>query len=208
MTDNQQNGRDLSPDEVTQQHAHKVRDAVKNIQSREAELSSPVPKPRRFSPAPSPTTARKIPERVKLQGVTVTPPSSPMRRRSEGFKNGVGDNRPKPPVRKRRKKFATDDNDGVGTNRNSAEVGINRHSMDPSDYVNLSFSAGNMDFAREGEKREGETTTVPQNDHAADGEEGERGGGGGGGGGEEERQGVRTKRRGRKRRKERDLNRL
>ena len=180
MAENQQNGRDFSPDDVAKQNIHKVRNAVKSIQSREAVLSSPVPKPRRFSPAPSPTLSTRnipspVPERVKLEGTSVTPPSSPMRRRSEGFKNSLGDSRPKPPVRKRRKKFATDDNDVVGTNRNS---GVNRYSMDPSDYVNLSFSEGNMDLAGEGEKKDGETVTkgaTLQSQHKAAVEGGEGG---------------------------------
>ncbi|CAI8021236.1 Alsin [Geodia barretti] len=199
MAENQQNGRDSSPNDVAKQNMHKVRDAVKSIQTRESVLTSPVPKPRRFSPASSPTLSTykipsPVPERVKLEGSTVTPPSSPMRRRSEGFKNGVGDSRPKPPIRKRRKKFATDDNDVVGTNRNSGEVGVNRYSMDPSDYVNLSFSEGNMDLAGEGEKKDGETVTKgatlqSQQKVAAEGGEGGREGREGGAAGENSERG-------------------
>ena len=97
-----------------------------------------------------------------------------MRRRSEGFKNGSGDNCPKPPVRKRRKKFATDDNDVVGTNRNSGAVGVNRYSMDPADYVNLSFSAGNVDLGGK-EDEERLTVATPQSKPEAVTEEGEGG---------------------------------
>ena len=146
---------DPSPNAVARQNVHKVREAVKNIQSREVELPiSPVPKPRRISPAPSPAQSRKplspAPERVRMQGVQVTPPLSPMRRRSEGFKAASIEERPKPPVRKRRKKFVADGDDGenkAGSNRNSAEV--NRHSIDAGDYVNLSVSEGNIDFLKE-----------------------------------------------------------
>ena len=178
MADNgeKENCRDPSPDDVARSNQHKVREAVKNIQSREAELPiSPVPKPRRISPAPSPKQPKKnlssaVPERVhKIQEVQVTPPASPMRRRSDGFKGASAvDGRPKPPVRKRRKKFvANGDDDKEGSNRNSAEV--NPNSVDGGDYVNLSFSEGNVDFEKEGEVGDGRDTRSPAVDtHTAD----------------------------------------
>ena len=140
MSRNQQNGCDPSPNEVAQENTSKVRDAVKTIQSKELDLPiSPLPKPRRFSPVPSPTTPKRkspVPERVKARGVKVTPPESPMRRRSEILL--TQDGKPKPPVRKRKKKFKDDDakESQAGTNRNSVDGGTDRSSID-SEFVTI-----------------------------------------------------------------------
>ena len=70
----------------------------------------------------------------------MTPPDSPMRGRSENFKTTHPEERPKPPVRRRKKKFITDESQ-EGTNRSSIEVGTDKNSVD-GDFVNVSIGPG------------------------------------------------------------------
>ena len=79
----------------------------------------------------------------------MTPPESPIRRRSENFKGP--DCRPKPPVRRRKKKFSSEDNTKSsqdGTNRNSTDVGSIRRSIS-EDFVTVDPSSA----VREREKK-------------------------------------------------------
>ena len=70
----------------------------------------------------------------------MTPPDSPMRGRSENFKTAHPEERPKPPVRRRKKKFITDESQ-EGTNGSSIEVGTDKNSVD-GDFVNVSIGSG------------------------------------------------------------------
>ena len=191
MSSNSQNDSDPSPDEIARQNKSMVREAVKNIQSRKLPIS-PIPKPRRFSPASSPTQPPKkpispIPERIKLQGVRVTPPDSPIRQRSENVTSPT-DGKPKPPVRKRKKKFATNGNtesqEGiirnsmeVSTNGNCMEVGVNRNSVDCGfvEIMALNRDRETREGGREGGRvvNEGRENSTPEKRHTVEMGEGE-----------------------------------
>ena len=66
----------------------------------------------------------------------MTPPESPMRRRSEILL--TQDGKPKPPIRKRKKKFKDDDakESQAGTNRNTVDGGADRSSIE-SEFVTI-----------------------------------------------------------------------
>ena len=94
----------------------------------------------------------------------MTPPASPIRGRTENYKMSSLDARPKPPVRKRKKKFVTDDDSKQsqeGTNRDSMEVSTNRNSVS-GNFVDVSSEPR---ASRKGEEGEEEDSKVAKNDN-------------------------------------------
>ena len=100
----------------------------------------------------------------------MTPPESPIRRRSENFK--ASDGRPKPPIRKRKKKFATEEDSKKSQDRSSIEVCSNRDSID-SNYVNIGIPNLERERDGEGEVMADDAEIVQEDEHAISvGEEG------------------------------------
>ena len=104
---------DPTVDEIAKQNPLKVLDMVKTMQTDSPTVPpiSPVPKPRKnLSPAP------------KRRENKVTPPASPMRRRTSGKNKEV--DKPKPPIR-RRQKFGAVVEESKTRNQGEEERGLN-----------------------------------------------------------------------------------
>ena len=104
---------DPTVDEIAKQNPLKVLDMVKTMQTDSPTVPpiSPVPKPRKnLSPAP------------KRRENKVTPPASPMRRRTSGKNKEV--DKPKPPIRRRRK-FGAVVEESKTRNQGEEERGLN-----------------------------------------------------------------------------------
>jgi len=104
---------DPTVDEIAKQNPLKVLDMVKTMQTDSPTVPpiSPVPKPRRnLSPVP------------KRRENKVTPPASPMRRRTSGKNREV--DKPKPPIRRRRK-FGPVAEESKTRNQGEEERGLN-----------------------------------------------------------------------------------